>query len=164
MTAECRARGSLWHIALATVLVATVVAACSSAPESPASDGVRSAGGLVVYLGIVPAALIRGHEAGTIGAMHGNPDSTTQSHHVMVAVFDATSGARITASRVTATLRPADGATSSKLLEPMTINNALTYGNYFTLPDDGTLSSLEVRIERPQAPAIVVTFSFRHLP
>lgn len=162
--ARLRVPGFASRTALVTVVLAAIVAACSPKPDRSDIDRVRSADGLVIYLGIVPAALIRGHEPGTTGAMHGDPGSIAQSHHVMVAVFDAVTGARITASRVTATVRPADGATVTRVLDPMTINNALTYGNYFTLPDDGTLTTLETRIERSQARATVVTYSFRHLP
>lgn len=154
----------LLRAALLTIVLAAIAAGCSPKPDRSDVDPVRSADGLVVYIGIVPAALIRGHEAGTTGEMHRGPGSGAQSHHVMVAVFDAVTAARITASRVTATLRPAGGAAVTKVLEPMTINDALTYGNYFTLAADGTPNTLETRIERPQLPPTVVTYTFRHLP
>jgi len=117
-----------------------------------------------VYFGIVPAALVRGHDPGTDTAMHEATGRAAESHHVMVAVFDVASGARFIATRVNGTLRTAGGAPVSRPLEPMTVNGALTYGNYFSIPEDGTPSTFEARIDRPDAPATVVTFTYRHAP
>ena len=153
------------RVALAATLLAVVLTGCSGASDASRTEEdepVRTVNGLTVYLGVMPAALIRGHDPGTATAMHTSTPLEAESHHVMVALFDAATGTRVTASRVIGTLRIARGAVVAKPLEPMTVNDALTYGNYFVLPENGSLSTLEVRIERPQAPTTIVIFRYRH--
>lgn len=66
-----------------------------------ANDGYLTSDGVAVYLGIVPAAVVRGHPSGhTEGAMHGGAGSGRHQQHIVVAVFDAETGMRVENARV----------------------------------------------------------------
>jgi hypothetical protein len=69
-----------------------------------AQDGwSKSAGGATVYLGIVPVGIVKGpppHSAER--PMHGGIPRGAHEYHVVAAVFDAASGARVTDAAVTA--------------------------------------------------------------
>ena len=65
-----------------------------------ADDNYKTASGLAVYLGVLPAAMIQGHPRGHPEAtMHGGVPSGRHSYHIVVAVFDATTGARSASRR-----------------------------------------------------------------
>ena len=154
--------------ARAAALVAVgfaVLGGCSrSAPTGPESS-TQSAGGFTVYLGVVPAALVKGHDPGTPGAMHPNETRDSASHHVMVAIFDAATGVRVTVAAVTATVRQGTGLTTTKPLELMVVDGAATFGNYFPLAEDGTRTAIDVDIRcPPPARAATVHFSYSHGP
>ena len=52
-----------------------------------ADDGYRSVDGLAVYLGIVPAAVVRGHPtAHAESSMHGGAGTARHQQHIVVAV------------------------------------------------------------------------------
>lgn len=94
------------------------------------------ADGLAIYFGIVPAELVRGHprehpESG----MHGG--TPVGESHLMVALFDAKTGARVTKATIVANVTGGGGAKLDKQLEPMTVAGALTFGNYFYLSGSG---------------------------
>jgi hypothetical protein len=94
----------------------------------------KIAGGLAVYLGVMPAELIIGHAKGHVEAeMHGEVPAGPHVYHVMVAIFDDVSGRRITDAVVTARVAGIGLTGSVETLEPMTIVDALTYGAYFKL-------------------------------
>ena len=91
--------------------------------------------GVAIYLGMVPAELVRGHpREHPESEMHGGV--AVGESHLMVALFDARTGERITRAKVTATITGAD-AKIDKPLEPMTVAGAATYGNYVYLTGHG---------------------------
>lgn len=139
-------------------------AGCERSLPPDAFEPVRTAGGLTVYLGVLPAALIRGHDAGTPGAMHAAPDTTPATHHVMVAAFDAAGGARITDATVTATVADRGGAPATRRLEPMTVAGAATYGSFFALAKGDAPVAITIRIERAGQAPVRVEFAYRHGP
>lgn len=147
-----------------TALLTMFLVSCSpgTTETNEANDTERTVGGLQIYLGIVPAELVRGHDAGTTSAMHEPNRTVPDSHHVMVAIFDAATGARFPAASVTATIRPARGPTTVRSLEPMVVNGALTFGNYFALPSDGSRTVIEVEVARPGTSAVTARFAYRH--
>lgn len=140
------------------------LAACSRSPAPLDFEPVRTAGGLTVYLGVLPATLIRGHDAGTPGAMHAAPDATPATHHVTVAAFDAASGARITDATVTATVADRSGAPATRRLEPMTVAGAATYGSFFAFAKGDATVAISIRIERAGQAPVRVEFAYRHGP
>jgi hypothetical protein len=123
----------------------------------------KIAGGLAVYLGVIPAEMIAGHPKGHAEAeMHGGVPSGRHVHHVMVAIFDAASGQRITDAVVTASVAGLGLAGTEKTLEPMTIAHAVTYGNYFDLPGRDRYR-IRIEITRPGAARPVkVEFEYDH--
>jgi hypothetical protein len=77
--------GSLW---LASNLTGVATAA--------ETDLSKTAGGVTVYLGIVPAEIVKGLPSGstTERPMHGRTSKGPREYHVVAAVFDAASGVR----------------------------------------------------------------------
>jgi uncharacterized protein involved in high-affinity Fe2+ transport len=123
----------------------------------------KVAGGLAVYLGVMPAELIAGHARGHVEAeMHGGASAGPHVHHVMVAIFDDASGERITDAVVTARVAGVGLAGRMETLEPMSIADALTYGAYFKLPGRDRYR-IRIEIARPGATRPVnVEFDYDH--
>src|SRR6266581_7212078 len=56
----------------------------------------KLAGGLAVYIGVVPAEIVKGHPSQHAEkTMHGGAPKGAHEYHIVAAVFDATSGSRI---------------------------------------------------------------------
>lgn len=112
-------------------------------------DGVQTADGLTIYLGVVPAALVRGHPTDHPEAqMHGGAPGSSHSMHIVAAVFDKASGARITRATVTAHIVEPGGIQRSVRLRPMTVAGALTFGGYTTFAR-GIDYRIGIRVDRP---------------
>jgi hypothetical protein len=107
-------------------------------------DNPKTAGGLAVYLGVLPAAMIHGPEK----AMHGGVPSGRRSYHIVVAVFDATTGARVKDAVVEARVAELGFAGITRQLEPMLIADTVTYGNYFELSGEANYR-IYLSITRP---------------
>lgn len=130
-----------------------------------ANDRYQTAFGLAVYLGIVPAALVRGHPPNDAeGAMHGGAGSGRHQQHVVVAVFDAETGVRVENARVTARIAGrGDVGRQAIGLEPMTIADTVTYGAFVTLPGNDRYE-ISVDISVPgRARTVSVKFSSDHI-
>lgn len=133
-------------------------------PAMAADTGDRkTAGGLSVYLGVLPAAMIQGHPKDhPEEAMHGGIPRGRHVFHVMAAVFDAESGDRIEDAAVEARVTPLGLAGVTRRLQPMVIADTVTYGNYFTMRGDGPY---RIRFSVTRAGAvqpIVLEFSYDH--
>lgn len=149
---RCRSGAAVWLAAL--VAMFSTVAAPSRAQDDGSQPQVVN--GIEVYLGIVPAGLVRDHPRGhTESKMHGGP--AAGGYHVLVALFDRTTGQRITDARVSAQLVSESHPAPETRLEPMTVAGAQTYGNYFDMVRGGSYR-LDVLIRRPGAPVAVATF------
>src|SRR6266567_9355334 len=101
------------------LLVATAVALGS--PAIAADDGnYKTVGGLSVYIGVVPAELVKGlpHQSSEL-PMHGGIPSGSHQYHVVAAIFDAASGARISDATVTAKVSGLGLSGSQQALESM---------------------------------------------
>lgn len=128
MTKIPKAVPALPLVVLASVLTVPGVA------QAMDSDGHSVAGGLSVYLGVLPAAIVRGHPAfHTESAMHGGAARGRYNQHVTVAVFDSETGDRIEDAVVEARVSSVGLAGQRRRLEPMEIAGTVTYGNYFTM-------------------------------
>jgi len=114
--------------------------------------------GVAVYFGIVPAEMVRGHPPDhPEGTMHGG--APVGDNHIMVGLFDAKTGQRITDAKVTARVR-AEKLDVTKALDPMIVAGSKTFGNYFYMPGGGPYQ-IEVRIQRPgMAREIRATFTW----
>ena len=94
--------------------------------------------GVAIYVGVIPAELIEGHpKAHPESEMHGGVPVTEAQYHIVIALFDAKTGARITNAKVTASLSSIGFPVIKKTLEPMLIANSISYGNYFKLSGKG---------------------------
>jgi hypothetical protein len=129
-----------------------------------ASDGpYKLAAGLAVYVGVVPAEIVKGHPSQHAEkTMHGGVPKGAHLYHVVIAIFDATSGARVSDASVTAQVSGVGLAGARKKLDPMEIASTVTYGGYFDLPGRD-LYTIGLTIERPGQPKPVrLEFKYDH--
>lgn len=117
----------------AAALVALLVAwAPATAPAQPRLER----DGVVLYWGLVPAAVVSQRHA--LDEMHGVlPADGGQNHHLVVAIFDG-QGRRIEQAVVRAQLHEVGIADATpKTLTPMTIDGKVTYGQVFSTSKAG---------------------------
>jgi hypothetical protein len=148
---------------LGRLVGAMAVAGLAATATSPgrADDTSRASGGLVVYLGVVPADLIRTYStAHHERHMHGGPPRGANHYHVMISIFDEATGTRVHDAQVEAEVAGLDHAGIRKPLEPMAIAGTVTYGNYFYMIGHDRYR-IRVQIRRPGVPGEVET-SFNH--
>jgi hypothetical protein len=121
--------------------------------------------GLVIYFVIVPTAFVLGHPAEHTGrGMHGDTPDGRYVHHLLVALFDAATGVRITNASVTAVVQGGRQPSETRVeLLPMTIGGAQAYGGFATLPPRDRYR-VEIQVVRPSDAAPVrAVFSHQHL-
>ena len=149
-----------WSLGFAAVLLA--VAVLDWNPARAASGGeTKSAGGLTVYLGVVPAEIVKGpgpHSAER--PMHGGSPRGRHEHHIVVAVYDTVSKVRITNATVSAKVSGLGLSGPRKTLEPMTVADTVTYGAFFDMTAD--LYTIRVTVQRPGSQPAVFDFKFDH--
>jgi hypothetical protein len=146
---------------LLAVLAAGWLAQAALAQQSDPYHKV--AGDLGVYLGVVPAAIVQGHEPGhPERSMHGGVPPGAHEYHVMVALFETATGRRVTDATVRMRVdRKGPDGKQEKSLEPMVIAGATTFGNYFTLGKPG-LYRIEVQVQLPGSTSTKrVNFDYR---
>jgi hypothetical protein len=84
-------------------------------------------GAVTGYLGVVPSAVVRAEHSES--ALH--PSAPTGDAHLIVALFDAGTGARIQDAAVEAVVRGERHRALRRIrLEPMRINDTVTYGGF----------------------------------
>jgi hypothetical protein len=122
-----------------------------------------SKSGLTLYLGLIPAEIVNGpspHSAEL--PMHGRIPRGPHEYHVVAAIFDAATGARVSDASVTAQVAGLGLAGAKTKLEPMQIADTTTYGGFFHLPGFD-LYTVRLTIDRPGAPQpIVLDFKYDH--
>lgn len=143
--------------------VAAVLVLFSSTVFAADSSDYRVVDGLTVYYAVLPAEMIRGHPKGHAEAvMHGGVPAGKHVHHITIALFDGKSLERITDAQVTATVGEIGLAQTKRQLEPFTVADALTYGNYFEFSKLATYT-IDIEVRRPGASRVVETrFEYRH--
>jgi hypothetical protein len=148
------------YLGIVVVLLATAVVAYG--PARAASGGeTKSAAGLTVYLGVVPAELVKGpgpHSADR--PMHGGSPRGSHEHHIVIAVYDSTTNARIEDATVTAKVSGLGLSGPQKTLEPMKIADTITYGAFFNLTAD--LYTIRVTVQRSSSQPVVLDFKYDH--
>lgn len=124
---------------LLSLFAATAMAASS---QSKVVDGVT------IYVGIVPAQIVRGrsmeHPDGT---MHGGATKGEQ-YHMLVVLLDAKTGQRIIDAEVEANVAELGRTGPTIPLGLMKIAESITYGNYFNLEGSGPFR-IDLKIRRP---------------
>ena len=138
------------------------VAPLGSISTAAAMDQSKTAEGLTVHLGVVPAEIVKGSQPHSGQAMHGGIPKGMHEHHLVVAVFEAATGARVADANVSAQVSGIGLAGSTKTLEAMQIAGTTTYGAFFDLPG-ADLYTIKVTIARPglQRP-VAMTFKYDH--
>jgi len=123
----------------------------------------KLAGGLAVYVGVVPAEIVKGHPSGHAEqTMHCGAPKGAHEYHIVAAVFDATSGSRISDATVSAQISGIGLSGTKKKLDPMEIANTVSYGGFFDLPGHD-LYTIGLTIERPGQPKPVsLEFKYDH--
>lgn len=135
----------------------------STVTHARGTDQSATAGGVTVYLGVVPAEIVKGLAAGgtTERPMHGHIPKGAHEYHVMAAVFDATTGERVSDAKVTAQISGLGLSGSSKPLEPMQIAGTTTYGAFFDLPGFD-IYAVKLTVERGGAKPVTLDFKYDH--
>ncbi len=156
-------RASRRALLAAVGLASLLLAACGrDLPHTTQTvDGMR------IYLGVMPAELVRGHSTthGDPQALHGGTPPGRSSHHIVVALFDVKTGARITDAEIRAAVRDrSDNHAPDTVLAPMEINGAMSYGNFFLMEGAG-LWRIHLEIRRPGAAhPVAADFAYEHKP
>lgn len=119
-------------------------------------------GGTTVYFGVVSADVIRSHPKEYPQNVYGVAPFGPAQYYVTVALFDTPSGQRIDDAVVKARVSTTVGVGPEKILEPMTIANSRSYGNYFVMGGVGPYK-ITVHIRRPSSSdAIQAQFEYTH--
>lgn len=143
-------------IAAAVFVVAGAIAILVAVAQ-PINNYAQSADGLTIYLGVVPAQIVKGDRA-----MHGGAPKGPHEYHIVAAVFDAASGARVSDATVTAKVSGLGLSGSESKLEPMRIADTTTYGAFVYLPGADLytirLTTLRAGMTRPA----VTEFKYDH--
>lgn len=150
------------HARLAARLVVTI--GLLAAGAAGAAEYAKTVGGYAIYIGILPAQIVQGHPGEHAERkMHGGaPSGGHHQYHVVIALFDAASGARVEDAKVTAKVGELGLTPVEKRLEPMLIAGAMSYGNYFAMPPPGPFR-IDVRVARVGAGTPVdATFVHSH--
>jgi hypothetical protein len=117
----------------------------------------KAVDGLDIYYGILPAEMVLGHEK-----EHGAGKTGKGAHHLVIALFNTKTGHRIIDAEAEATVTPLGLAGETKKLELMTVNQMVTYGNYFRMSDPLPYR-ISVKIRLPGAHEWLETiFEYRH--
>lgn len=151
------------NLGFAFAMLSLLAVSCSSRAVAADDPPYKLAGGLAVYIGVVPAELVKGHPSQHAEkTMHGGAPKGAHQYHVVAAVFDATSGARVSAASITAQISGLSLSGTKKKLDPMEIASTLTYGAFFDLPGRD-LYTIGLAIERPGQPTPVnLEFKYDH--
>ena len=131
---------------------------------SAAADSLyKTANGLAVYLGVVPAEIVKGPPPhSTERPMHGRVPRGPHEFHVVAAIFDAATSTSVSDANVTAQVSGLGLSGTKKTLEPMEIAGTKTYGGFFDLPGPD-LYTVRLTIERPSTGRpVVLDFKYDH--
>jgi hypothetical protein len=94
--------------------------------------------GMELFFGFVPAEILRGHpKEHEEQSMHGGIPRGKDTHHLIVSVFDAKTRARVIDAAITGSVTEVGMATENRKLEAMSFGNAVSYGSYFSMPNQG---------------------------
>lgn len=151
--------------ALLAALSVLALAAIPGRVMAADPDGMfQRVNGLVIYFAVIPAAFILGHPAEHTGReMHGDPPAGRYVHHLIVALFDSTTGMRITDANVAAVVQGGRQPSATRIeLASMTIGGAQAYGGFTALPPRDRYR-IEIHVVRPGAAAVRAVFSHQHL-
>jgi hypothetical protein len=146
---------------LFAALAALYLTLSSFNPASAAEDeNYKVAQGLGIYLGVLPAGMVRGPDA----SMHGGVPGGAHEYHIIVAVFDAATSGRVENAKVVATVSGLGHVGENSFnLDPMAIAGTVTYGGFVNLPSNDRYGiAVEISVPGRDAP-VRVDFIYEHL-
>jgi hypothetical protein len=153
-------RRNVLRLGLSTLCALVVV--CGNSVLAAEDADYKVAGGLAIYLGVVPAEMTKGHPPGhPEGVMHGGTPTGKNQYHVMAAIFDNASGVRISDAAVVAQVSGLGLSGPKQKLESMEIAGTITYGGFFNLPGRD-LYTIRLTISRPNNALVLVDFKYDH--
>lgn len=128
------------------------------------SGGSEVVDGIVAYYGVVSSEIVGTHTPNHPEAeMHGGIPADKRAHHLVIALFEQGSFDRITNAEVSGTVAELGMAGQTKPLELFSINDSLTYGNYFNFTR-GTKYQITVSVLVPGKKADVkFRFEYEHM-
>ncbi|WP_071796143.1 hypothetical protein [Natronohydrobacter thiooxidans] len=149
-------------IALAGAVAATGPGAASA--QDVGRGNAKVVDGVLAYLGVVPAEIVRGFPRGhPEGAMHGGVPRGRHLCHLVLALFDAITGERIEANRVSVAVAGIGHVGMTRLdLDPMTIADTVTWGAFVRLPGRGLYDLTFSVWVADRTAAIVLPFRYAH--
>ncbi len=159
--------GALWFTAPGVALMTCDVAVAAERDAAIAAETEQSqtAGGLMVYLGVVPAEIVKGPPTHVLLSKgpHEYEISSKSPHEydIVAAIFDAASGERVSDGVVTAEVSGLGLPGGNKRLEPMQIGGTTAYGGFFELPGSD-LYIVKLTVERGGAKPTVMEFKYDH--
>ena len=124
-----------------------------AAAEQQADPNHHAVGATDIYFGVTSATAIREQHRGrdVESTMHGAIPHGRDFYHMTVALYDRNTRHAIADARVAAHLLGRGEAT--KMLEPMVVNDTVSYGNYFRLPgNDGYTLALTINVPGTPGP------------
>jgi hypothetical protein len=142
--------------------MAGLVAGFGGRPAARADDNPfhKTVGGIEAYFGLVPAVIVRGHPtAHPESTMHGGPPKGRYEYHIVVALFEVSTGERITDAKVNARISGLGLSGADLLLEPMKIAETISYGGYGTFASAGRYD-IRVDVARPGSGPVSLSFPY----
>jgi hypothetical protein len=149
-----------WLLAALMLTMAVITGLGLTATVADAQE-YKTAGGLTVYLGVLPAEMVKGpgpHSAER--PMHGGTPMGSHEYHVVAAIYDSATNTRISDATVTAKVSGLGLSGPQKTLEPMKISDTITYGAFFNLYPD--IYTIRVTVQRPGSQLVVLDFKYDH--
>jgi hypothetical protein len=124
----------------------------------------KTAGDLRVYLGVVPAEIVKGPPTHVLLSKGPHDyDILSKSPHeyqIVAGIFD-TSGVRISDAVVTGEVSGLGLSGKKQRLEPMQVTGSAVYGGFFELPGSAPYT-VSLTVERPGATPVVLEFRYDH--
>lgn len=146
-----------------TLLCVSAAVGCSDVGDLPRDS--QTVGGTTIYLGVVPSAVVRDHPTrkGDASALHGGVSEGLSLHHIVVALFEASTGKRISDAQVRAGVGDLSyNHVPDRDLEPMLDNGVISYGGFFPMQGrDPYRIHLEIRRAGTTRP-IEAQFVYEH--
>ncbi len=134
----------------------------SAAPRALTGQDFAVVGDTTVYFGVIAGDTIRAYPKEYPQKTYGVPPSAPAQYYITVAVFDSASGQRVDDAAVRARVSTASGSGPEKTLQPVTIAESRSYGNYFAMGGAGPYK-ITVNVKRPgSADTAQAQFEYTH--
>ena len=149
-----------------TILAVTLLSASAGAVHADQLNRSVTKSGLTVHFGIMPAEKAQSADRGANAPTESASGPARASYHLVVALFDKSTGERIDDATVTAKVtspsHKSRAGTQVKPLQEMRINDTITYGNYFDMPWQGRYR-IDLSVKRKgRAEPIPVRLKYDH--